>query len=74
LKKKEANTFAANSLVPSAKYERWVSGTTFFDVNMIRQFAQDIGIHPGIVVGRLQHDHFLKPAFHNDLKQAIRFD
>jgi HTH-type transcriptional regulator / antitoxin HigA len=74
LKEKEANTFAANMLVPSVRYEHWVSKTTFFDVNMIRQFAQEIGIHPGIVVGRLQHDHFLKPAFHNDLKRAIRFD
>lgn len=73
-KEKEANTFAANTLVPSAKYERWISGKTFFNTNMIRQFAQDIGIHPGIVVGRLQHDRFLQPAFHNDLKQAIRFD
>lgn len=73
-KEKEANAFAANILIPSVEYERFTSGTTFFDANMIRQFAQEIGIHPGIVVGRLQHDHFLKPAFHNDLKQVIRFD
>jgi addiction module HigA family antidote len=74
VKEKEANTFAANTLIPSVKYERWVSGTTFFDVNMIRQFAQEVGTHPGIVVGRLQHDLLLKPAFHNDLKRTIRLN
>jgi HTH-type transcriptional regulator/antitoxin HigA len=55
-------------------YERWKLGVTFFGTEIIRQFAQEIGIHPGIVVGRLQFDKLLKPAFHNDLKQAIRFD
>jgi len=73
-KEKEANDFAANMLIPSVEYEYLTSGTTFFSVDMIRQFASRIGMHPGIVVGRLQHDHFLKPAFHNDLKQKIRFD
>jgi hypothetical protein len=71
---KEADNFAANMLIPSLSYERWKLGVTFFGTEIIRQFAQEIGIHPGIVVGRLQFDQLLKPAFHNDLKQAIRFD
>jgi len=73
-KEKEADNFAANMLIPSLSYERWKLGVTFFGDKIIRQFAQEIGIHPGIVVGRLQFDQLLKPAFHNDLKQAIRFD
>ncbi|MBW4557417.1 MAG: hypothetical protein KME59_16035 [Trichormus sp. ATA11-4-KO1] len=33
------------------------------------QFATEIGIAPGIVVGRLQHDKVLPPSHCNDLKQ-----
>jgi transcriptional regulator with XRE-family HTH domain len=31
-------------------------------------FAERIGIHPAIVVGRLQHDHLIDPSWMNDLK------
>ena len=29
--------------------------------------------HPGIVVGRLQHDKLIDPSWMNDLKQSFRF-
>lgn len=73
-KEHEANTFASNWLIPHTAYATWTSGKKFFNEQMIRQFAEKIGIHPGIVVGRLQHDKILKPAFCNDLKVQISFD
>lgn len=36
-------------------------------------FAQSIGIHPGIVVGRMQHDQLLDVRWLNDLKVSFAF-
>ncbi|MCH7517000.1 MAG: DNA-binding protein, partial [Bacteroidetes bacterium] len=32
-------------------------------------FAKKTNIHPGIVVGRLQHDKIIPPSWHNDLRE-----
>ncbi|MEI6408991.1 MAG: ImmA/IrrE family metallo-endopeptidase [Bacteroidota bacterium] len=72
-KENEANEFAANWLIPHAEYAKWTIDNKFFNADMIRNFAERIGIHPGIVVGRLQHDGKLKPAYCNDLKVVIKF-
>lgn len=73
VKEKEADAFSANQLIPQSKYERWRMGCTFFDERLIQTFAHEVGIHPGIVVGRLQHDGLLNPAFQNELKVSVRF-
>ncbi|WP_334860227.1 ImmA/IrrE family metallo-endopeptidase [Nostoc sp.] len=36
-------------------------------------FAEHIGIHPGIVVSRLQHDRLIDPSWMNDLKVSLHF-
>lgn len=36
------------------------------------EFAAAIGIHPGIVVGRLQHDGLIEPSWMNDLRESFR--
>ena len=36
-------------------------------------FAQSIGVHPGIVVGRMQHDALLDVRWLNDLKVSFAF-
>jgi HTH-type transcriptional regulator/antitoxin HigA len=36
-------------------------------------FAQSIGVHPGIVVGRMQHDELLDVRWLNDLKVSFAF-
>lgn len=73
-KEREANEYAANLLIPKDAYHTWANSYSHFDEQIIRHFARDVGIHPGIVVGRLQHDSLLKPAFHNQLKVGVRFD
>lgn len=37
----------------------------------VTQFAQSIGVHPGIVVGRMQHDSLLDVRWLNDLKVSF---
>jgi HTH-type transcriptional regulator/antitoxin HigA len=39
----------------------------------VTNFANDIGIHPGIVVGRMQHDQLLDQRWLNDLKVSFSF-
>jgi len=42
-----------------------------FSARMITQFAEEIGVAPGVVVGRLQHDGILPKSHLNKLKQRI---
>ena len=66
----EANSFAANFLIPSERYAQFVDGMRFTDES-IRRFAADLGIAPGIVVGRLQHDNYLLHNRCNNLKRFL---
>lgn len=67
-KEREANDFAANILVP----KQYASQLPYLrSKQKIRQFALAIGIAPGIVVGRLQHDDLLDRAFCNNLKKTV---
>ena len=68
----EANAFAANLLVPQSAYDDFLgSGTP--TKRRIVEFASDIGISPGVIVGRLQHDHHLQFNRLNDLKKSLRW-
>ena len=66
----EADEYAGNALIPKGEYRKFVAGGRFFADN-IRQFAQQVGIHPGIVVGRLQHDGLLDYRYQNELKEKF---
>jgi HTH-type transcriptional regulator / antitoxin HigA len=65
----EANEFAANFLIPPDRYAQFIAGDRFTDESIIR-FANELGIAPGIVVGRLQHDNHLP---HNRCIKLKRF-
>lgn len=69
----EANRWASNSLIPSEAWERFVEiGPQ--NVPTVRRFAEEQGIAPGIVVGRLQHERRL-PWGHplNKLKKRLEW-
>jgi Zn-dependent peptidase ImmA (M78 family) len=70
-KEEEANRFAANILVPPLQYRRLLSMKPF-GKSTIKAFAQELGIAPGVLVGRLQHDGHLPFSHCNDLKQRFR--
>lgn len=68
---KEADDFAANILIPrehSAKLP-FLRGSR----SDIRTFAASIGIAPGIVVGRMQHDKIIPISYCNDLKVTFKW-
>ena len=62
-----ANAFARETLIPDEVFKRFVDSQQINKVT-ISQFAKRIGIAPGIVVGRLQKEEYIKYAWHNDLK------
>ena len=70
----EADRFAANTLIPPnalAEFLRLHRKTLTNDD--IHNFAESIGIGPGIVVGRLQHDKVLERFQGNKLKQTLNW-
>lgn len=64
----EANIFAARFLIPE-KYEEELP--LLQAKQAVNEFAHRIGIHPGIVVGRLQHEQFIPVTWMNDLKASF---
>lgn len=71
-KEEEANRYASEFLIPASKLRMFVS-TTRMSKDTICQFADELGIAPGIVVGRLQHDGYLPVAHCNNLKTRLEW-
>lgn len=71
-REEEANQFAANHLIPPAEAKR-LFGFPAFSHAAIQDFASSIGIAPGIVVGRLQHDGKIPFQNCNALKRKLRW-
>lgn len=69
-KEHEANLWAGNCLIPEEYAPQLQYLRSKLDVTA---FARDVGVHPGVVVGRLQHDKLIEPSWMNDLKQSFRF-
>lgn len=71
---READEFAADILIPRNEYRSFCANEDFSEITLCR-FARNIGISPGIVVGRLQHDGRCRWDNRlNKLKKKIRFD
>ena len=70
---RRANQFARDTLIPPDDYKKLEARfpPTFAD---IEAFATDIGVSPGIVVGRLQHEDVLKPSHGNKLKTRFKWE
>ena len=67
----EADTFAQNTLIPMRDYRQFAPSKYTSDAEIIA-FAKKIGIHPGVVAGRLQHDHIIAPNRCSALKQQYK--
>jgi addiction module HigA family antidote len=67
-KEKEADAFAQNILIPPEKLSDFLAFVSTPSTSQISRFAARIGIAPGIVVGRLQHDGKISRSWGNDLK------
>jgi len=71
-KEREANNFAADTLIPPREYAAFGRAGAW-SKDAIRRFAVRIGVAPGIVVGRLQHDRILPFTHCNGLKVFLRW-
>ncbi len=69
-KESEADAFAQEWLIPGSRY-RVFRRLGAFSCAAASRFAFELGIAPGIVVGRLQHDGHLERTQCNDLKRKI---
>lgn len=68
----EANAWAADLLIPRPAFEelsRWPRYTK----EKILGLANELGIAPGIIVGRLQHEGLLPYSHLNDLKVKLKW-
>ena len=64
----EADSFAQDILIPPKQLKDFLASVGIPTIYQIEQFAKDIGIASGIVVGRLQHDKLLSRSYGNELK------
>jgi HTH-type transcriptional regulator / antitoxin HigA len=65
----QANRFAADTLIPSAAAKRLSALQTSSDVEV---FAAEVGISPGVVVGRLHNDGLWDWSRGNKLRRPLR--
>lgn len=64
----EADQFARDTLIPPSD---WLRRPRRKSLVALRQFALEVGVHPGIVIGRVQHET-RDFTWGNALKQTIR--
>lgn len=64
----DADKFARDFLIPRVAMQKFNPSNYITDAEIV-SFAESIGIHPGIVVGRLQHDKLIHPSRCAKLKE-----
>ena len=69
-KEAKANAFAADSLVPPTTYDRLRATSRLTEAAVLRA-SREVGVAPGIIVGRLQHDGILGYDQLNHLKERF---
>lgn len=68
----EANAFAADTLIPPNALAEFIRKKVLTNES-VHDFAESVGVGPGIVVGRLQHDGILQKHQGNALKQKLNW-
>ena len=70
---RDADRFARDILIPLGEWQTFCDRGRPSRADIVR-FADDVGVHPGIVVGRLQHEKLILHSFHNDLRAKLDYD
>lgn len=66
----EANRFASDIIIPPDNLSRFIQEGVF-DNESIHKFSEELGIGPGLVVGRLQREQLIGYHQGNRLKQTL---
>ena len=69
---RDADEFASNYLISNAQMKQFSPSKYTTDEEIVA-FAKSIGIHPGIVAGRLQHEKIISPNRCSHLKKSMCF-
>lgn len=72
-REEEANHASADFLIPKNNLKSFLTKPGPISSEKISRFARDLGIAPGIVVGRLQHDNILPNSHCNGLKRRLEW-
>lgn len=72
-REEEANRFAANTLIPPDELFLFIIEKDFSS-SAVAKFAEKVGVGPGIVVGRLQHDGWILPNQLNAFKVKLDWE
>lgn len=68
-----ANKHAANYCIDESALHAWITHTPRVSSRAsILAFADQVGVHPGLVVGQLQHHGSIPYSFHRDLLEKVR--
>jgi hypothetical protein len=70
-KEQEADAFASDFLIPKGAYAQFRQQGPF-TTERVKRFAAELGIAPGIVVGRLHYDRLLPYTHLNGLRRRLR--
>jgi len=70
---RRANHNAAEYCITQETLEKWIeSASRINSRSTIVEFADAIGVHPGLVVGQLQHRGLVPYSFHRDFLEKVR--
>ena len=70
---READQFAADALIPRKAYQAFLESKPILSAATVAAFADQQGVAPGIVVGRLQHERKLPYSVLNSVRVRYRW-
>lgn len=68
----QVDRFARDALIAPEDYRRFTA-EAYFSKDAVEAFADKVGISPGVVAGRLQHDGLLPYSHRNGLKRRFQW-
>ena len=64
---KEVDKLAREILIPQERYNYFIKNCNYYNLNDIKKFSKDLGIHPCIIVGRLKYEKYLPYTCFTDI-------
>ncbi len=64
---KEVDKLAKEILIPQERYNYFIENCNYCNLDVINNFAKDLGIHPCIIIGRLKYENYLPYTIFTDI-------
>jgi HTH-type transcriptional regulator/antitoxin HigA len=68
----EADAFAGDKLIPPAEFKAFIKSSVSTK-QAVRDFSEQVGVDPGIVVGRMHHEGHMPRSWMNNLRKQYVF-